>query len=194
MLTQNPARTLSRKLISITPGKLSRVFFSDNGSTSVETALKMSFQYWQNINKKKKKKFISLDLGYHGDTIGAMNVGSIDIFNKVFSPLFFPSFKVVSPYCYRCPVKKERATCNIDCLKPLEKLLKEKSSEISALILEPLILAAVGMIVYPKEYLPKAADLVKKYNVHLILDEVAKGFGRTGRMFAAEYVDIHPDF
>jgi adenosylmethionine-8-amino-7-oxononanoate aminotransferase len=191
--THKPAILLAERLISITPRHLSRVFFSDNGSTSVETALKMSFQYWQNIGKKRKNKFISFDYGYHGDTIGAMSVSGINLFNLVFSPLLFSTFKVPSPYCYRCPMEKERYFCNIDCIKPLEELLKNNSHEIAAMILEPLVMAAGGMIVYPKEYLEKAAVLLKKYNVHLIVDEVATGFGRTGKMFACEHVNIQPD-
>jgi adenosylmethionine-8-amino-7-oxononanoate aminotransferase len=192
--THKPAICLAEKIISITPEKLTKVFFSDNGSTAVEVALKMSFQYWQNIGMPKKKKFVSLDNGYHGDTIGAMSVSGVDLFNKIFSPMFFSSFKVPSPYCYRCPMDKDRSTCNIDCIVPLEKLLKEKSQEIAGIILEPLVQAAGGMIIYPKEYLLKAAEFSKRFNVHLIVDEVATGFGRTGKMFASEFVDCDPDF
>lgn len=192
--THRPAILLSEKLISISPKNLTKVFFSDNGSTAVETALKMSFQYWQNIGKRKKTKFVSLDYGYHGDTIGAMSVSGVDIFNKTFSKMFFPSFKVCSPYCYRCPVRKSRDICNIDCIKPLEDILKKKSEEISAIIVEPIVMAAGGMIIYPAEYLKKVSMLSKKYNVHLILDEVATGFGRTGKMFACEYANVTPDF
>ncbi len=193
--THKSAILLAEKLISIAPGKLSKVFFSDNGSTAVETALKMSFQYWQNMGVDKKIKFVSLDNGYHGDTIGAMNVSGPSLFNEKFSPLFFPSFKAPSPYCYRCPMDKDRMSCNIDCINPLEKILEERSKEIAAIILEPLVMAAGGMIVYPEKYLTKAASLARKFNVHLILDEVATGFGRTGKMFACEYVkDIMPDF
>jgi len=193
--THQPAILLAEKLIAIAPGNLSKVFFSDDGSTAVEAALKMSFQYWKNIGVDKKNKFVSLDRGYHGDTIGAMSVSGVDLFNSVFSPLFAPSYKALSPYCYRCPVGKEIKTCAIDCFKALEKILKEKSAEIAAIILEPLIMCAGGMIVYPQEYLSKAASLAKKFRIHLILDEVATGFGRTGKMFASEYVeDIKPDF
>ena len=192
--THKPAILLAEKLISVTPENLEKVFYSDNGSTSVETALKMSFQYWQNIGQKRKIKFISLDIGYHGDTLGAMSVGGVDEFNKIFSPLFFPSFKVPSPYCYRCPIGKERSSCNIDCLKPLDEILKNNSGEIAAMIIEPLVMGAAGIIVYPKEYLKQAAELLKKHNVHLIVDEVATGFGRTGKMFACEHVNIQPDF
>lgn len=192
--THKSAILLAEKLISITPQKLTKVFFSDNGSTAVETSLKMSFQYWQNTGKRERKKFVSLDMAYHGDTIGAMSVSGVGLFNEVFTPLFFPSFKVPSPYCYRCPMGKERNSCRIDCIRPLEELIKAKKHEIAAMVLEPLILAAGGMIVYPEEYLEKAAELVKKHNIHLILDEVATGFGRTGRMFACEHAGIQPDF
>ncbi len=192
--THKAAILLAERLVSITPGNLTRVFFSDNGSTAVETALKMSFQYWQNIGSRSKVKFLSLDRGYHGDTIGAMSVGGIDLFNKIFSPLFFRSFKAPSPYCYRCPTGKSRPSCDIDCIKPLEDILRKKKEEIAAVILEPLVMAAAGMIVYPKEYLIRAAELAKKYGVHLIADEVATGFGRTGKMFACEYAGIAPDF
>lgn len=193
--THGPAIKLAEKLISLAPKGIKRVFFSDNGSTAVEVALKMSFQYWHNIGKRKKTKFVSLDFGYHGDTVGTMSVSGVDLFNEVFSPLFYHSYKVPSPYCYRCPMEKNKDTCVIDCIKPLEKILKEKSGEICAIIIEPMVLGAGGMIVYPKEYLQKAAQLAKKNNVHLILDEVATGFGRTGKMFACEYVKgIQPDF
>ncbi|MBI5573044.1 MAG: adenosylmethionine--8-amino-7-oxononanoate transaminase [Elusimicrobia bacterium] len=192
--THKPAILLAEKLISITPRCLNKIFFSDNGSTAVETALKISFQYWQNIRKYEKKKFISLDYGYHGDTIGAMSVSGVDLFNEIFSSLFFSSFKVPSPYCYRCPVGKKRDACEIDCIQPLEELLREKKQEIAAIVIEPLLLAAGGMIVYPKEYLEKVAILAKKHDVHLIIDEIATGFGRTGKMFAIEYVNIQPDF
>ena len=192
--THKPAIILAEKLVSISPKSLTKVFFSDNGSTANEAAIKMSFQYWQNIGKKEKTKFISLDKGYHGDTLGAMSVGGVEEFGGIFLPLFFHSFKTASPYCYRCPVGKERSGCNIDCLQPLEQILKDNSDKIAALILEPLVLGAAGIIVYPKEYLKRAADLAKRFNVHLIVDEVATGFGRTGKMFACEHVGVKPDF
>jgi len=193
--THKPAIELSEQLIALTKNKFNRVFFSDNGSTCVEVALKMSFQYWHNIGKRKKTKFISLSFGYHGDTVGAMSVSGLDLFNAVFSPLFFSSYKVPSPYCYRCPIKKEKPACAIDCIKPLERLLEKKHEEVCAIIIEPLVMAAGGMIVYPKEYLEKVAGLAKKYKVHLILDEVATGFGRTGEMFAYEHLPgIEADF
>lgn len=191
--THKPAIALAEALVSIAPRGLTKVFFSDNGSTSVEVALKMSFQYWHNTGRKGKKKFVSLDRGYHGDTMGAMSVSGSSVFNRVFSPLLFDGFKVPSPYCYRCPMKKAEDTCSLDCIVPLERLFQKRSQEICGIILEPLVLVAGGMIIYPKEYLRRVAVLAKKFNVHLILDEVATGFGRTGKMFACDHVDIAPD-
>ncbi|MHC4571717.1 MAG: adenosylmethionine--8-amino-7-oxononanoate transaminase [Planctomycetota bacterium] len=192
--THKPAILLAQKLVSITPKNLTKVFFSDNGSTAVEAALKMSFQYWRNTGQKTKTKFVSLDLAYHGDTIGALSVGGDTVFNKTFDALRFESFKVPSPYCYRCPLDKQRDSCNIDCIKPLESTLKKHKNQIAAVILEPLLMGAAGMIVYPAQYLKQAAELVKKYNVHLIADEVATGFGRTGKMFVCEHTFVQPDF
>ncbi len=192
--THQPAIRLAEELVAAAPRGLSKVFFSDNGSTSVEVALKLSFQYWQNINQPRKRKFVSLDYGYHGDTVGTMSVSGVGLFNRVFQPLFFPAYKVPSPYCYRCPMGKKRENCGIDCIRPLEELLKEKAENIAGIILEPMILAAGGMIVYPREYLRKAANLAKKFKAHLIVDEVATGFGRTGKMFASEYAAVNPDF
>ncbi len=192
--THKKAILLAEKLLSIAPGNLAKVFFSDDGSTAVETALKMSFQYWQNTGESSRTKFVSLDRGYHGDTIGTMAVSGVDIFNKRFKKLFFRSFKAPSPYCYRCPAGRTRTCCDMECVKPLEDIFKKKHKEIAALVLEPLVMAAGGMIIYPKEYLVKAAQICDKYGVHLILDEVATGFGRTGKMFACDHVKINPDF
>jgi adenosylmethionine---8-amino-7-oxononanoate aminotransferase len=193
--THKPAIQLAEQLVRISPKNLVKVFFSDNGSTAVEAAIKMSFQYWQNSGNYGKTKFVSLDHAYHGDTIGAMSVGAVSLFNEKFKPLFFPSFKIPSPYCYRCPKKKERPDCDIDCIEPLAKLLKKRHREISAVIIEPIVLAAGGMIIYPKEYLSRLYRLTKKFGVHLIVDEVATGFGRTGKMFASQYAEgIQPDF
>ncbi len=192
--THKPAIKLAEKLIEITPPNLKRVFFSDNGSTAVEVALKMSYQYWQNSGHKDKNKFVSLDYGYHGDTIGTMSLSGVDLFNRVFKPLFFKAYKSPSPYCYRCPQGKEKSSCAIECIKPLEKLLKTKHKTIAAFIIEPLLMAAGGMIIYPPQYLKLAARLCKKYNIHLILDEVATGFGRTAKMFACQHAKVEPDF
>lgn len=191
--THKPAILLAEKLISLAPKSLKRVFFSDDGSTAVETALKMSFQYWRNIGDRRRTKFICLDHGYHGDTIGAMSVSGVSLFNKVFSPLLFSAFKAPSPYCYRCPLGKTGNNCDIGCIKALEDILRKNSNKIAGLILEPIVMAAGGMIIYPVEYLKRAANLAKKYGIHLIVDEVATAFGRTGKMFASEHAGIEPD-
>lgn len=192
--THQPAISLAEQLVALTPRNLTKVFYSDNGSTAVEIALKMSFQYWQNTGRKNKTKFVCLDYAYHGDTIGAMSVSGVGLFNGLFSPLFFSSLTAPAPYCYRCLQGKQKDSCALECADRLEEIFKDKDEEIAALILEPLVLAAGGMIIYPAAYLRRAGELCKKYNVHLILDEAATGFGRTGKMFACEYTDVLPDF
>ncbi len=192
--TNEPAILLSKILADITHKNLTKVFYSDNGSTAVEVALKISFQYWKNKGINTKEKFIFLENGYHGDTIGAMSVSGVSQFNNVFKPLFFKSYSIPSPYCYRCPYKKEPLKCNLECLEPLRKLLRKKSNEISGIVLEPLIQGAGGMIIYPAKYLDKLYTIVKKHKIHIILDEIATGFGRTGKLFAYEYSKIKPDF
>lgn len=191
--THKPAIRLAERLLAVTPKHLTRVFYSDNGSTAVETALKMSVQYWDNTGRRKKTKFVALDMAYHGDTFGAMSVAGRSIFTKAFEPLLFDTYHVPTPYCYRCPMGKNRHSCQIECGEAMETTLRQHSDEIAAVILEPLLLGAGGMIVYPPAYLAKAADLARQYNVHLILDEVATGFGRTGKMFACEHASVQPD-
>ncbi len=188
-----PAIELAEKLIQITPKKLTKVFYSDNGSTAVEVALKMAYQYCLQIGQAKRNKFIALKNSYHGDTIGAVSVGGVDVYHKVYKPMLFDVFRADSPYCYRCPAGKERNNCNIECIASVEKILEEHSGEIVGIIVEPLVQAAGGMIIYPVEYLKKLKKLCDQYNVLLIDDEVAMGFGRTGKMFAFEHAEIVPD-
>ncbi len=193
--TNEPAIKLAQKLVEITHPALKKVFYSDNGSTSNEIALKLSYQYWQNNGIKSKKKFIFLENGFHGDTIGTMSVSGVSQFNNLFKPLFFKSYSIPSPYCYRCPINKDRNTCDHECLIPLKKLLKNKAKEISGIILEPIVQGAGGIIIYPASYLNKLYDIVKKHEIHIILDEIATGFGRTGKLFAYQYSkSLQPDF
>ncbi len=194
-LSNVPAAELSEKLVKITPKGLSKVFYSDNGSTSVEIALKISYQYWQqkSAKTKTKKKFVSLVNAYHGDTLGSVSVGGIELFHQVYSPLLFKTFKADSPYCYRCPMKKDRPGCSLACLDSLENILKKHSREIAAMIIEPMVQGAAGMITFPKGYLKKVRQLCTRHNVLLIADEVAVGFGRTGKMFACEHEKVIPD-
>ncbi len=185
---------LAKKLIEIVPRGLSRVFYSDNGSTSVEIALKMAYQYWQQKGNKKKKRFISFTNAYHGDTIGSVSVGGIDLFHQVYGPLLFKTYKAPSPYCYRCPLKLERETCGLACVEAFEKVVKAHHEEACAVIVEPLVQGAAGMVMQPPGWLHAVWKIAKEYNLLFITDEVATGFGRTGNMFACDEEKIYPDF
>lgn len=188
-----PAIELARKLADIAPKRLAKVFYSDNGSTANEVALKMAFQYWQHRGLKDKTQFVALQYGYHGDTIGTMSVGGIELFHGAFHPLYFKTHFAPSPYCYRCPLGKQDKDCALACLEALENILKDHSDHIAAMIMEPLVQGAGGMIVHPKGYLSGTHALCKKYHVLLILDEVLTGFGRTGQMFACLHENVVPD-
>lgn len=195
-LSNVPAIRLAERLIEKLrnlQSELNKVFYSDNGSTSVEVALKMAFQYWKHNGVDSKETFLSLNNAYHGDTLGAVSVGGIDIFHKAFGPLLFRTFRSPSPYCYRCEPGLVYPDCGFACLNKMEETLKTHHDEIAAVIIEPLVQAAGGIIVSPPGYLKGVRDLCTKYNVLMIADEVATGFGRTGRMFACEHEDIKPD-
>ncbi|GAB6138686.1 adenosylmethionine--8-amino-7-oxononanoate transaminase [Halanaerobaculum tunisiense] len=194
-LANEPATNLAEKLVEISPQGLNKVFYSDSGSTAVEIGLKMAFQYWQQLEEDfgPKDKFIKLTNAYHGDTIGSVSVGGIDLFHEIYKPMLFNSLKTPSPYCYRCPFDEEREECNFTCIKELEKMMQERHQEVAALIIEPLMQGAGGMIAAPEGYLAKVRELCDKYNILLIADEVAVGFGRTGKMFACEQEDVNPD-
>ncbi len=172
---------------------LTKVFYSDNGSTAVEVALKMAFQYWKHRGFTGKNSFLSLNNAYHGDTLGAVSVGGVDMFHNTFGPLLFKTFRSPSPYCYRCELAEEYSTCGLACIKNMEDTLKHHHEEIAAVIIEPLVQAAGGMIIAPSGYLREVRSLCSKYHILLIADEVATGFGRTGKMFACEHEDVTPD-
>lgn len=175
------------------PHGLNHIFFSDDGSTAVEVALKMAVQYWQNIGRSEKKAIVALEHAYHGDTVGAMSVGAASAFTDPFREMLFPVHRVHSAYCRRCPVGKTRATCAIDCVEQLERLLEQKGNEIAAVIVEPLLQGAGGMIVHPVEFLKRVREACSAHNVLLIADEVLTGFGRCGKMLACELAGIAPD-
>lgn len=191
--THSPAVEFSKKLISMINNKLTKVFFSDNGSTAVEVALKMAYQYQVLKGHSEKRKFIALKNSYHGDTLGAVSVGGIDMYHKLYKPLLFEIVQATSPYCYRCPMNREKETCMCECLKSVEDILKTESKYIAGIIIEPLVQAAGGMIMYPPKYITKLRELCDKYNILLIDDEVAMGFYRTGKLFAYEHAGIVPD-
>ena len=199
-LSNVPAIRLAEKLIRLVnasflnhSSSLSKVFYSDNGSTAVEVALKMAFQYWKHKGDEGKNTFAALLNAYHGDTIGAVSVGGVDIFHNAFGPLLFKTYKAPSPYCYRCEFGKEYPDCKIFCLEKLEDIFKAHSQEIAAFIIEPLVQAAGGMITSPPGYLKGVRALCSKYNILMIADEIATGFGRTGKMFACEHEGTVPD-
>jgi len=194
-LSNVPAVILADKLVKAAPKGLTRVFYSDSGSTSVEIALKIAFQFWQQKGRsyKAKTQFISLTEAYHGDTIGSVSVGGIDLFHRIYRPLLFSSCKIPSPYCYRCPLGKKRPTCRMACLKRAEAVIRKNHGRTAALVIEPLVQGAAGMLMQPAGYLRKIRELCSKYDLLMIADEVATGFGRTGRMFACEHEEVRPD-
>ncbi|MEW8993821.1 adenosylmethionine--8-amino-7-oxononanoate transaminase [Clostridium sp.] len=192
--SNKPAIDLAEKLVAITPKGLNKVFYSDNGSSAVEIALKMSFHYNMQRNKTKKKKFVALSDAYHGETLGALSVCDIDAFNMIYKPLLLDTLRIDGPDCYRCKYGCNREQCNAECFETMEKCLDENYEEISAVIVEPMVQGAAGMKIYSPIYLKKLRNLCDKYDVHLIVDEIAMGFGRTGEMFACNHADISPDF
>jgi len=193
-LSSPPSVELAARLAEITPKGLSRVFYSDSGSTAVEIALKVSFQFWgQSAEKNNKRRFIAFTGAYHGDTVGAMSVGEIGQYVKKFRPLLFKAIRSPYPYCYRCPLEMNPDGCGTACLGVFEKILERHSDEIAACVIEPLVQGAAGMITAPRGFLRGVRRLTKKFDVHLICDEVATGFGRTGRMFASEHENVRPD-
>ena len=192
-LSNPPAIELAKRLVEITPAGLERVFYSDNGSTGCEVALKLAFQYQQLCGEGSKTRFISFKNAYHGDTLGAVSVGGIDLFHETFRPLLFPVLQAEAPYCYRCPLGLTWPGCGMECLGTLERIMKDHHQEIAALIIEPLVQGAAGMITQPPGFLSGVRKLCTRYEVLMIADEVAVGFGRTGRMFACDHEGVRPD-
>lgn len=192
-LTHAPGIELAERLTALTPDGLTKVFYSDNGSTAVEVALKMSFQYWQQTGCPDKTTFAYVEHSYHGDTIGAVSVGGVDQYHSVFRPLLFGAHKVPSPDP-RGRQDGDAEAAAAQALEAVRHLFEASAGEIAALIVEPMIQAAGGMILHPASYVRGLRELCTQYGVHLIADEVAVGFGRTGRMFACEHAGISPDF
>ncbi|WP_447971592.1 adenosylmethionine--8-amino-7-oxononanoate transaminase [Nitrospira sp. M1] len=194
-LSNPPAILLAKKLIDLAPPGLARVFYSDDGSTAVEVALKMAIQYWAQVKpaQPQRQTFIHLSQAYHGDTLGGMSVSGLELFHKPFHDVLFQSHEIPYPHCYRCPLDLAFPTCQIGCLSPLESILQQKHEEIAGVVVEPMVQAVAGVIPSPPGYLKKIRDLCTKFHVLLIADEVATGFGRTGKMFACEHEEVTPD-
>jgi adenosylmethionine-8-amino-7-oxononanoate aminotransferase len=191
--THDPAEELASRLRKWLPQDLTHLFFSDDGSTAVEVALKLAVQHFSNQQRPEKREIVALSHGYHGDTAGAMSVSDESPFTEPFRSMRYPVHRVHSAYCYRCPVGLKRESCHIECIQQLETLLADRSGQIAAVIVEPLLQGAAGMIVHPVEFLQKIRNLCTKYDVLLIADEVLTGFGRTGKMFACDLAGVAPD-
>lgn len=191
--THEPAIELAETLAKITPAKIKKFHFNDNGSAAVECALKMCFQYYLQSGKPQKKRFMCLSGGYHGETIGALSVGSMDLYAKMYKPMMMNNIHIEAPDCYRCPYGKNRATCDCECFAKAEAAFREYAEDTAAMIVEPLLQGSAGMRIYPALYLKKLRALCDTYDVMLICDEIATGFGRTGTMFACEQAGISPD-
>lgn len=192
-LSHPGAIVLSKMLLDRVPDSLKRVFYSDNGATAVEIAIKIALQYWNNTGEPERHIFVSLDNAYHGDTIGSVSVGGIGLFHSTYKPLLFKTIKAPSPYCYRCEPGLEYPSCGFACAQAVDRLLSDNEGRVAALILEPMIQAAGGFILSPPNYLKTIREITRKHDVLLIADEVATGFGRTGKMFACEHEDVRPD-
>lgn len=194
--THPPAAELARRLAEVAPPGLTRVFLSDNGATAVEAALKLAFQYrllTQGREAAARALYLSFDNAYHGDTLGAAAVGGVELFHDLFRPILIPALKTPSPYCYRCPLGLTRATCSIDCADEVEAVLALEHGRVCAVVLEPGVQAAAGMLVLPEGFLTRVAAACRRHGALLILDEVATGFGRTGALFACQREGVSPD-
>ncbi len=191
--THEPAEELAERLRKWVAPQLTHLFFSDDGSTAVEVALKLAVQHFSNTGRSEKREIVALEHGYHGDTAGAMSVSDDSPFTDPFRSLRYPVHRVHSAYCYRCPVGLQRESCQIECAGQLETLLEERGDKIAAVIVEPLLQAAGGMIVLPVEFLQRVRAACSKHDVLLIADEVLTGFGRTGKMFACDLAGVAPD-
>jgi adenosylmethionine---8-amino-7-oxononanoate aminotransferase len=181
--THPPAVELAERLVAILPRGLSRVFYSDNGSTAVEAALKMAWQYWRNRGQAQRRTFIGLHHAYHGDTVGAMSASANSVFTEAFQPLLFPIVRALAEPSAGTPA----------CLDDLERHLRERGDSVAAVIVEPMLQGAGGMIMWTADYLAGVRDVCTRYGTLLIADEVLTGFGRTGRMFACEHANVSPD-
>lgn len=191
--THDAAEELAGRLRTWVRPELTHLFFSDNGSTAVEVALKLAVQYFSNQQRNEKREIVALEHGYHGDTAGAMSVSDDSAFTDPFRSMRYPVHRVHSAYCHRCPVGLKRETCHIECVLQIETLLAERADRIAAVIVEPLLQAAGGMIVHPVEFLQKIRAVCTRHEALLIADEVLTGFGRTGKMFACDLAGIVPD-
>ncbi|MBN2583512.1 MAG: adenosylmethionine--8-amino-7-oxononanoate transaminase [Planctomycetes bacterium] len=194
-LSSPPSVELARRLAALTPGDLNHVFYSDSGSTAVEAALKIAYQFHQQKRDAEpgRRRFAALGNAYHGDTLGSVSVGGIDLFHQVYRPLLLDVTRVPAPHCYRCPLGLDSATCRMACADEMDRILDAHAAELAAFIVEPLVQGAAGILVHPPGYLARVRRACDRAGCLMIADEVAVGFGRTGRMFACEHELVVPD-
>jgi adenosylmethionine-8-amino-7-oxononanoate aminotransferase len=192
-LTHPGAAELAYRLLGTFPDRRRRVLFASDGASAVEAALRVAVQYRHNIGDNSRCRFAAFEDAYHGDTIGAMAVGYLPAFHTAYRPLLFPVHKVKTPDCFACLPDRTPETCGLECFSAMERTLRENASELAAVIVEPLCQGAAGMKMYPAKYLRKLGELCRENRLLLIVDEIAMGFGRTGRMFAFEHAGIDPD-
>jgi len=192
-LTHPLAAVLARRLVEIAPAGLTKVFYSDDGSTAVEVALKMAYAYWVHRGQPQRNRFVALQHSYHGDTLGAVSVGGIELFHDLFRPLLFETLFAPAPYCYRCALGRSPDSCGLACADELGRILEQNRQRVAGVILEPLMQCAGGMIAAPPGYLKKVEQHCRRSGALLIADEVATGFGRTGTMFACQQEEVSPD-
>jgi len=193
-LSNVPSIVLAKRLMELLPKNLVKVFYSDNGSTAVEVAIKMAYLYWQYAKGEKRSTFVKFDGSYHGDTIGSVSVGGIKIFHEKFGELCFETLEAPYPFCYRCPKNLDKSSCLKECFSEFENIIDKNSKKIAAVIIEPLVQCAAGIRTAPSGFLQFVESVCKRYGFLLITDEVATGFGRTGKMFAIEHENVTPDF
>lgn len=190
----NPAAVeLAARLVALAPPGLERVFFSESGASAVEVALKMAYAYWRFRGEPERTLFVSMSGAYHGDTVGSMSVGHLDAFHETFRRLLFPAYAFAQPYCYRCPLELSYPSCELACADTLEVVLDRDGGRVAAVIVEPLVQGAAGIVTAPDGHLARVAEIARHHGVLLIADEVATGFGRTGTMFACEAEGVAPD-
>lgn len=192
--SHQPVIELSERLVALTPAGLDRVFYADNGSSCIEVALKMSYHYWRNVGQPDKRRFVTLTNSYHGETVAAMSVGDVALFTETYQGLLLDTLKVPSPDCYLRPDGMGWEEHSRQMFAHMERTLAEHHASVAAVIVEPLIQGATGMRMYHPVYLRLLREACDRYGVHLIHDEIAVGFGRTGTMFACEQAGIRPDF
>ena len=192
--THPPAVQLAEELVRVTPAGLNRCFFADNGSAAVEVAVKMSFHYWRNTGQQRKTRFITLANSYHGETLGALAVGNVDLYKSIYRPLLMDVITVPSPDAFLSEPGVDAAEHARRMFVHMEAAIAQNHGEVAAVIVEPLVQCAGGMRMYDPVYLKLLREACDRYQVHLIADEIAVGFGRTGTMFACEQAGIRPDY